>query len=212
MKGKQNQETARRIVKYYNEHQEDRSTTTKHFQDEGIPLRTIQNVLKRYIDDGRVDYSWNSGPARSVLTKTNLKKIRGKFISKPSIIGRKVAKEVGISEKSVRRAKGELGIITRKKITAPKYVGDQRERCKKNAWKLYKRLRCKLVVMDDETYALPQIRVKFLAIIIIMKHETSHSIHNKKPSRRRNFSRNIWSGKLSPQTEPSQNRSSRPAR
>ena len=152
MKGKQNQETARRIVKYYNDHLEDRSATNQHFQDEGIPLRTIQNVLKRYIDDGRVDYSWKSGPARSVLTKTNLRKVRGKFISRPSISGRKVAKEVGISEKSVRRAKSELGIITRKKITAPKYVKDQRERCKQNAWKLYKRLREKLVVMDDETY------------------------------------------------------------
>lgn len=151
IKFKKCQENASRIVNYYTSHQNDRPGTVKHFRDEGLKDQTIRDVLNRWTDEQRVDYDLKSGPRPTVLTKPTLRKIK-----KPSTCSRRVARSLGISEKSVRRAKSKLAIRSRKKISAPKFVKNQEARCKKNVWKLYKRVvrggAHRIVVMDDETY------------------------------------------------------------
>ena len=139
MKSKKAQENARFIINYYRDHQNDRKRTVKHFVDQGVPERTIRHVIKRWSDEQRVDYDMNSGPERTARHKNNLKKIRNQFVSNPSTSNRKVAEKVHISERSVRRAKCELGIRSRKKVKFPKHVNDQAARCKTNAWKLYQK-------------------------------------------------------------------------
>ena len=82
--------------------------------------------MKRWIDEGRIEYSKNSGPKKTALTKATLKKIKNKFIAKPSISNRKVAKIMKISETSVRRGTSALNIKCKKKQSSTKYEKDQR--------------------------------------------------------------------------------------
>ena len=158
MATKFHEESARRIIDFYQAHDNDETHTINHFVEQGLVRRTIKRVIKRWVDEGRVSYKWNHGRKRKVLRPATLKKVKNKFIKNPSASGRKVASELKISETSVRRAKGELKIKTRKKIVAPLYKNNQEKRAKSNAWKLYKRLIApadrKIVVMDDETYVL----------------------------------------------------------
>lgn len=133
MKSKKCQEEARAIIDYYKSHQNDRKSTINHFVDQGLNARTIRNVLKRYEEEGRVDYNLNSGPKKTVLTKQTIRKIKNSFIKSPSTSCRKVASKLNISEKSVRRGKSMVGIKCRKKIAYPKYVNNQENRCKTNA-------------------------------------------------------------------------------
>lgn len=157
IKSKKCQENASRIVNYYTSHQNDRPGTVKHFRDEGLKDQTIRDVLNRWTDEQRVDYDLKSGPRPTVLTKPTLRKIKNRLVKTPSTCSRRVARSLGISEKSVRRAKSKLAIRSRKKISAPKFVKNQEARCKKNGWKLYKRVvrggAHRIVVMDDETAA-----------------------------------------------------------
>lgn len=156
MKSKKNEENAHAIVDYYKLHQNDRLATVRHFVDQGLNERTVRKVVKRWIDEGRIEYKKKSGPKKNALTKATLRKMRNKFIAKPSISNRKVAKILKISETSVRRGKSALNIKSKKKHSSPKYEKDQAQRCKTNAWKLYKRIVSggvkKIVVIDDETY------------------------------------------------------------
>lgn len=45
-----------------------------------------------------------------------------------------------------------LGITARTKKNAPKYIKDQEERAKTGLRKVYKKMRDKILVIDDETY------------------------------------------------------------
>jgi len=49
MKSKKCQDDALRIIHFLSNNQ-DRKSTMKHFEDEGVNKRTIQRVLKRYAD------------------------------------------------------------------------------------------------------------------------------------------------------------------
>lgn len=51
-----NQEQARRIIEFFQAKNEDRKLTMNHFLDEGVSRRTINKVLQRYTNEGRVDY------------------------------------------------------------------------------------------------------------------------------------------------------------
>ena len=158
MPTKFHEESARRIIDFYRAHENDEVRTVNHFVEEGLVQRTVKRVIKRWVDDGRVSYNWIHGRKRKVLVPATLRKIKEKFIKNPSTSGRKVAAELKISEGSVRLAKKELHIKTRKKKIVPNYKNDQAKRAKTNAWNLYRRLIAPdvrpIVVMDDETYVL----------------------------------------------------------
>ena len=215
MATKFHEDSARRIVDFYKAHENDETATLNHFVEQGLVRRTIKRVINRWVNENRVSYNWNHGRKRSVFVPTTLKKVKKKFINKPSVSGRKVASELKISEKSVRRAKKELGIKTRKKTIAPKYQKDQEKRAKSNAWKLYRRLIApaerKIVVMDDETY------------VLLDPHQTpgnhyyneaeDHPLNTSQKVRwKPSFRPSIWSGRRSLQMDKSASLSSQKGR
>lgn len=156
MKSKKYEEDAIRIVNFFLLKNEDRKVTIKHFKDEGLNLRTIQRVLKRYVDTGKVIYSKNSGPKPSVLTNTQLNKIKTHYKRNPNTSVRLTSCKLNIPKSTISDAKKRLNIITRKKICGPKYVKNQKERAEKSLRRLYKISvpsgGGKFFVIDDETY------------------------------------------------------------
>lgn len=156
MKTIANQEKARSIIEYYKLHNCDRRRTIYHFVDQGVSVRTIQRVLKRFRDEGRIDFVMSGGRPRSVLNEINLKKIKRQFVKDPSTSVRKISQKLDIPKSTVQSAKSDIGIKTKKKRKAPNYVNDQAERCKRNALKLYKKSlethHQQIFVLDDETY------------------------------------------------------------
>lgn len=156
MKSKKCEDDAKRIIQFFLNNNQDRKSTIKHFEDEGCKKRTIQQVLKRYADTGKVEYSKNSGPQPSVLTAKQLKKIKNHYIRKPNTSERSTASKFKISKTSVVNAKKKLRIKSRKKVPGPKYVKDQKERAERSLRRLYKLSVPsggeKFFVMDDETY------------------------------------------------------------
>lgn len=156
MKTKQNEENAKRIVSFFQNVDNDRAKTMKHFMEEGLNKRTIQRVLKRYIVSGRIEYNKKSGPQRSVLTKKMLQRIKKHYQRNPSSSVRQTAKKFQISNGSISNAKKILNIKTRKKKVAPKYIKDQKARAERALRKLYKMSTASganhFFVLDDETY------------------------------------------------------------
>lgn len=156
MKSKKCEHDAERIIQFFMTNNGDRKITIKHFVDEGCKRRTIQQVLKRYVDTDKVGYSKKSGPQPSVLTAKQLQKIKNHYMRNPNISERSTAAKFKISKTSVANAKKKLRIKSKKKITGPNYVKDQKERAERSLRKLYKLSipsgGNKFFVMDDETY------------------------------------------------------------
>lgn len=128
MKSKKHQEDARRIIAFFEANNFDRKFTINHFLDEKLVKRTIERVLERYNKTGQIEYSTKSGPPPSALSKNNLKKIKNKFLTRPTLSVRKCANEIKISSSSVVRAKKRLNIKTYNKKTVPKNVKNQQDR------------------------------------------------------------------------------------
>lgn len=156
MRSKKNQQLAESIIEFYKTHFNDRKATISHFREQNVNVRFIQRALKRFIEEGRVQYKSNPIKKPTVLTNRNLKKIKSRFTKDPSTSVRKIAENTNLSVRTVQRAKNILGIKTRKKSTLPNYINDQEKRCKMNTRKLYKLTTNsggrKLFVLDDETY------------------------------------------------------------
>lgn len=111
MKTQENQQIAESIVNYYKLHNFDRKRTNEHFLDQGVSIRTIQRVLKRYLEHGQIKYDKYHGRPRTALTERNKKKIRRVFVKNPSTSNRKVAQKLKMSESTIRVAKAEMNIV-----------------------------------------------------------------------------------------------------
>ena len=115
MKSKTCEEDAKGIIQLFKDHNNDKKSTVKHFVHEGISKQQVYSVIRRFVNTGQVEYSRNSDPKASVLTKLNLRKIEKKFIKCSNISERKICSKIGISKGSVYRAKQKLNVTTRKK-------------------------------------------------------------------------------------------------
>ena len=136
-----------------------------HFVNQWLNRKTVQQMRKRWTEEGRVDYNLNSGPKPTVLTKVNLKKIRAQFISNPTTSVRKMSQKLKISRISVRRANQKLRIRSRKKQKFPKLVKDQAKGCKtwpppttRRKWESFKKAKIEYVKKENNTPNCPMIR------------------------------------------------------
>jgi len=146
----------KRIANFYNKKNKNSSETYKHFTEEGIPRRTIANVLARLKLTGT--YITKS-PTGRPMKKSNFEctnKIKLMLKKNPSISNRKCAAKVKIPTTTYRRiVSKKLGLKTFKKIKAPKYINNQKQRAKKGCSKIYRNISGNndtVLIMDDETY------------------------------------------------------------
>lgn len=150
------QERARRIIEFFQLKNEDRKLTINHFLEEGVPERSIINVLKRYRDEGRVEFKKKSGRPATVNNKKNQNRVKSSFKTNPSTSVRNVGQKLSISKSSVARIKKTVGMKTRTKKKRPKYKKNQEIRARTRSKYIYNKIVKSggnlICIMDDETY------------------------------------------------------------
>ena len=123
-----------RIIQYYaNSAIFNKKLTVDHFKLEKVPVSTIYEVIRRYVNENRVDPLPHSGRKPSVKTPENIKRVQRLYGENPSITMAEVSAKLGISRLAVQRIKRVLGMKSYRKQKAPKYTDEQKTRAKKTA-------------------------------------------------------------------------------
>ena len=109
---------------------------TKIYRDlnGGIGLRTIERWCQMIRRSGSITLSGPQGCPRLVTTKATIQKVKHRFRRKKRVSARKIAIELDISARSVRRIlKNDLGLSAYKKVIEPSLSDDQKVKWKQFA-------------------------------------------------------------------------------
>ena len=120
----------------------------------GVRLNVIYKTIRRYTELGTDEDRSGRGRKRSVVTTPNIRKVREKFRRSAERSVRKMAKEMNLSEPSLRRiVKDHLKLKPYKKNKSPSFIDATRikrkERCKKMV-ALFRDQRHRDVLFTDE--------------------------------------------------------------
>lgn len=63
------QERAHRIIAFFQSNNNNIKATIDHFKKENVPQRSIRDIIKRYLDEGRTEFKKKTGRPASVNTK-----------------------------------------------------------------------------------------------------------------------------------------------
>lgn len=150
------QDRANRIIEFFQGNNRNRKLTIDHFLAENVPRRSIQSILKRFIDEDCIQFRKKSGRPRTINTKENQKRVRSSFINNPSKSVRNAGENLDIHYSSVHRIKQTLGMKTYTKKKKPKYIKNQELRARKGSKYIYNKVVPSggnfICVIDDETY------------------------------------------------------------
>ena len=120
----------------------------------GAPQTTVYNVLRRLKDRGSVEHKAGAGRPVSQLTKANLTKIRAKVRRTPNKSIRKMSREMGMDEKTMRNGLKSMGIKSRAKtkrfLLTDKLKASRLERARKIMGVLKKKK--PVLLFTDEKY------------------------------------------------------------
>lgn len=149
---------AKQVVHFYDgAGNHDKSVTIRHFKQQGVSKTTIRQIVDRYVNEGRITHKKVGRLGGKKWTPKVVAKVSKKFEKNPNISVREAARQLEMPSSSVSRIKTKmLGIKAHKKVTAPKYEGDQQQRAKRGCRKIYRKMLLsgdeKVLIMDDETY------------------------------------------------------------
>ena len=92
-----------------------------------VSLSTIKRWCKMISDTGAISLSKSSGRLRTVRTKGAIQKVKNRLKRKKPVSARKLALELEISERSVRRIlKDDLNLKPYKKTVQPRLTDDHK--------------------------------------------------------------------------------------
>ncbi|CAF3280012.1 unnamed protein product [Rotaria socialis] len=113
------------LLKYENG---DRPSKIFHDLAGAISLRTIWRWIKMIKDTGAIDLSTPPGRTRTARTTGNIKKVKQRIMRRKRSSGRKIARDLAVSQTSVRRILHEdLGLFPYKIIKEPAITEIQKE-------------------------------------------------------------------------------------
>ncbi|KAF2895867.1 hypothetical protein ILUMI_10302 [Ignelater luminosus] len=117
-------------------------------------IRTVQRVIKRYVDTGTVQRKSESGRKRKFVDRNLELKVLKSLQKNPNPSIRDLARNHGTTKSTVQKIKQRHSIKSYKKVKVPKRDLRQHTTAKSRANKLYKRITSKnfRIMMDDETY------------------------------------------------------------
>ena len=117
----------------------------REFPNKGWKRSTVYNLIKKIEATRSSERIRGSGRPRSARTEENLAAVMERAISGPGEPGtsrseNEIARELGISQASVSRAKHDIGIHTYTRMVAPRITRAARQRRKERASDLIERL------------------------------------------------------------------------
>ncbi|KAF2878969.1 hypothetical protein ILUMI_27199 [Ignelater luminosus] len=130
-----------------------KKTTYDHFFAKAVPKSTIYDTIKRFEDNGNIEYKPLSGRPKTVATTQVIRKIKSAFEEKPGTSVRNLANKIKAARSTLSDIKIEqLYIITRTKKVVLRYIQNQEARAKPGARFVCDKVRQKILVIDDQTY------------------------------------------------------------
>ena len=131
----------------------EKTDVVKHFQTEGVPRRTIYNIIKRY-ESGLSceDKPRQDRPAK--LNKQQLQKLKSSAKNHVGTNQRKLAKKFEVSRARIQRILKKIGLKYYKRQRAPKYARKQLEQIPGKCRKFRRELTDQetFIIVDDEKY------------------------------------------------------------
>lgn len=138
-----------RIVNFYNNFRDGgKKFTVDHFALEGVPKRTIYNILKC----PRVIRQSGSGKKPKIMTKKTIKRLERMFDNKAGVSQRYAAKLYECTQQYISKSLKKVGVKARKKQKSPAYTDAQISRVKANCRWMTNNYAGKSFILDDESY------------------------------------------------------------
>ena len=131
----------------------EKTDVVKHFQTEGVPRRTIYNIIKRYESGLPYEDKPRQGhPAK--LNKQQLQKLKNNAENHVGTSQRKLEKKFEVSRPCTQRILKKIGLKHYKRQCAPKYTRKQLEQIPGKCRKLRRELTDQetFIIVDDEKY------------------------------------------------------------
>lgn len=129
-------------------------TTVNYFESQGIPRRTIYNIMKKYTTHLTTDFLPRSGRPSKISSK-RLKSLIHAVENKTGVSQRRLGRRFRVHQSTISRVlKTRTSVRVLKRQTAPKYSNDDQERrAQLNCLKVYRLLKpTDNLIMDDEKY------------------------------------------------------------
>ncbi len=121
-----------------------------------VSERTVRNWKAMYLKTGNIDLKTPPGPPRIVRTKSMIQKVKKRFESQARQSGRKVARQLGISQSSLARiTRQDLGLHAYRITIEPKLTDVQKQARVTFAYWVRRTLRkadIRKILFSDEKY------------------------------------------------------------
>lgn len=128
-------------------------TTVNYFESQGIPRRTIYNIMKKYTTHLTTDFFPRSGRPSKISSKL-LKSLVQAVENKTGVSQRRLGRRFGVHQSTISRVlKIRTSVRVLKRQTAPYSSYDQERRAQLNSLKVYRLLKPTVnLIIDDEKY------------------------------------------------------------
>jgi hypothetical protein len=151
------QVTVRQAFRYLNESPSRTAKETAQLfaRTSGRPYNSVRRALDNAVLRGTPTFKPKNKPGHRVRADIVQAKaaVRQLYIESPECPVRVAASKVGVTKSTLQNLKKRLGIKTRVKKNAPRYVKDQAPRAKKNCRRIVEKLLPgRVLLMDDESY------------------------------------------------------------
>ena len=119
-----------------------------------VPLRTVQRVIKKFLDTGTVKRKAGTGLNQKPKNKKLADKVIAALKRNPGLSERELAQKYQTSKSFVHRTKKKYGMIVHKKRNVPRREEKQQTTAIRRSKLLYRCLvnEKSCLIMDDETY------------------------------------------------------------
>jgi len=143
-----------RMYRFYsNNIQHGKKLTVRHFSVEGIPRRTIYNIISCYHNELPPERKHGSGRKAKIFTEAKIVQLDQLFHNNSKVTIRHVAKKfkcsIGLVHKTLKQ---KISIRYRKKMTIPKRSEKQIAMAKTKCGRLYRKFSGHIFIQDDELY------------------------------------------------------------
>ena len=113
------QDRAKRIADYYLRVDKDKQKVLCHFEDEGVPSRTVHRIINLFEKRGDVSFKRIPGRSKKLSPDEAHEKIASLFKENPKMPPGEVAKILGISRSTLRRILNQMRQEGKESFRAP---------------------------------------------------------------------------------------------
>jgi transposase len=128
--------------------------TVNHFESQGIPRRSVYNIIKKYTTHLTTQFLPKSGRPSKISDK-QLKALVKAVDNKTGVSLRRLGRRFGVHYSTISRVlRSRTSVRVLKRKSAPRYSNaDQENRARTNSLKVYRLLKPNVdLIMDDEKY------------------------------------------------------------